>query len=231
VAPPPPVSQEQFARLASVVAVCWWAVCFALIFFMQAGFQLLEGGSIRAKNAAHVGAKVMTHMGIAIVTFYAVGFAIKSFGWPWCFFIHQNGTDRLLADVKDAITGYAGWRSGGGDQMPWSFVATPDGYGFSFFGSMVFCVTSTAIPGTVFSERFSYRAYILFAFIYTVVIYPVFGWFVWGGLAGSPILDPHSSLLLALDRWFTPALDSALGKTLSAYGMVADGSGQHFYAP
>jgi Amt family ammonium transporter len=231
-ATPPPVSQEQFARLASVVAVCWWTICFALIFFMQAGFQLLEGGSIRAKNVAHVGAKVMTHMGIAIVTFYAVGFAIKNFGWPWCYLLHQSGTGSVLADVKDtAITGYSGWRAGGGGVLPWSFAATPDTYGFSFFGSLVFCITSTAIPGTVFSERFKYRAYVLFAIIYTVVIYPVFGWLVWGGLAGSPLLDPHAGLLTTLDRWFTPALDSALGKQLLDYGMVADGTGTHFYAP
>jgi Amt family ammonium transporter len=226
-----PVTQDQFSRLASVVAVCWWTICFALIFFMQAGFQLLEGGSIRAKNVAHVGAKVMTHMAIAIVTFYGVGFAIKNFGWPWCYVFHQSGTGQTIADVKDAITGYVGWRAGGASPLPWSFAATPDGYGFAFFGSMVFCITSMAIPGTVFSERFRFRAYIWFAVIYTVVIYPVFGWLVWGGLGGSPLLDPHATLLTTLDRWFTPAIDSELGKRLIAYGMSADASGTHFYAP
>ena len=136
-----------------------------------------------------------------------------------------------LADVKDTITGYAGWRAAGGGLWPWSFAATPDGYGFSLFGSMVFCVTSTAIPGTVFSERFRFRAYLLFALIYAVVIYPVFGWLVWGGLGGSPLLDPHSGLLRALDARFTPALDSVRGQALLAYGMVADAGGRHFYAP
>ena len=58
----PPVSQEQFARLSTVVAVCWWALCFAIIFFMQCGFLLLEAGSVRAKNAAHVGAKVLAQI-------------------------------------------------------------------------------------------------------------------------------------------------------------------------
>ena len=222
-------TQEQLAHLASVVAVCWWTICFAMIFFMQAGFQLLEGGSIRAKNVAHVGAKVMVHMAIAIACFYAVGFAIKGFAWPLCYVLHSDG--KLLADVVDPITGYSGWRAAAGGALPWSFAATPDGYGWSFFGSLVFCITSTAIPGTVFSERFTLRGYVIFSICYSLIIYPVFGWLVWGGLAGSPLLDPHSGLLGALDRWFTPPLASDLGKQLVNYGMVADASGAHFYAP
>ena len=225
-----PVTQEQFSHLATALGVVFWTICFAMIFFMQAGFQLLEGGSIRAKNVAHVGAKVMTHMAIAIVTFYAIGFAIKGFGWPLCYLFNAHD-GKSLADTSDAITGYVGWRAAGGGALPWSFAATPDGYGWAFFGSLVFCITSTAIPGTVFSERFSYRGYVLYAILYTVIIYPVFGWLVWGGLSGSPLLDPHAGLLGALDRWFTPAVDSDLGKRLIAYGMSPDGSGQHFYAP
>src|SRR5260370_1651439 len=96
---------------------------------------------------------------------------------------------------------------------------------------MVSCIPSTAIPATVFSERFRFRAYPLFAVIYTAVIYPVFGWLVWGGLGGSPLLDPHSHLLHTLDRLFTPSLSSDLGKKLLAYGMAADATGRPFYAP
>ena len=75
----PQLSQEQFARLSTVVAVCWWAVCFAIIFFIQSGFLLLEAGSVRAKNATHVGAKVLAHTAIATLCFWGVGFAIKAF--------------------------------------------------------------------------------------------------------------------------------------------------------
>src|SRR3989304_8516845 len=45
-----PVTQEQFSKLASIAAIMWWAICFALIFFMQSGFLLLEAGSVRAKK-------------------------------------------------------------------------------------------------------------------------------------------------------------------------------------
>src|SRR5437667_6011707 len=89
---PPPVSQEQFQRLTSVVAICWWALCFAIIFFMQSGFLLLEAGSVRAKNAAHVAAKVLSHTAIATFCFWLVGFAVKAFAWPLCYVLHQAGT-------------------------------------------------------------------------------------------------------------------------------------------
>ncbi len=226
-----PVTQEQFSRLSTVVAVCWWAVCFAIIFFMQSGFLLLEAGSVRAKNAAHVSAKVLAHTGIATVCFWAVGFAIKAFAWPLCFFIKQAGTGMPLSQVSDAISGYIGWAGASTSWTPWNFAAQPDIYMVNFFGSLTFCITSTAIPGTVFSERFRFKAYLLYAVLYSGLVYPIFGFLIWGGFAGSPLLDPHSSLLMTMDRWFTPEVTSAAGKKLLDYGMVADASGTHFWAP
>src|SRR5438128_6737545 len=196
----PPVSQEQFAHLATVVAVCWWALCFAIIFFMQCGFLLLEAGSVRAKNAAHVGAKVLAHTAIATFCFWLVGFAVKAFAWPLCYVVKQAGSGVALARVEDAITGYVGWAASGAAAVPWGFTAGPDTYMTSFFGSITFCITSTAIPGTVFSERFRFKAYLLFAALYSGVVYPIFGFFIWGGLAGSPLLDPHSSVVQLMDR-------------------------------
>ena len=180
---PPPVSQEQFSNLSTVVAVSWWALCFAIIFFMQAGFLLLEAGSVRAKNAAHVGAKVLAHTAIATFCFWLVGFAIKAFLWPLCFFVTQAGTGTPLAAVDDAITGYIGWTGASTSWLPWHFAARPDVYMVSFFGSLTFCITSTAIPGTVFSERFKFKAYLIYAALYSGLIYPIFGFLIWGAWA------------------------------------------------
>jgi len=227
----PPVSQEQFAHLATVVAVCWWALCFAIIFLMQCGFLLLEAGSVRAKNAAHVGAKVLAHTAIATFCFWLVGFAIKAFAWPLCYLIHQRGTGTLLANVEDTITGYVGWAGAAASWVPWHFNAAPDVYVSNFFGSLTFCITSTAIPGTVFSERFKFKGYLLFAALYAGIVYPIFGFLIWGGLGGSPLLDPHGWVVQAMDRLFTPEVGSALGKKLIAYGMTADATGTHFWAP
>jgi len=226
-----PVGQDQFARLSTVVALTWWAVCFAIIFLMQSGFLLLEAGSVRAKNAAHVAAKVLAHTAIATLCFWAVGFAIKAFAWPLCYLIKQHGTGVVLARVDDAITGYVGWAGSSAGGLPWGFNATPDMYMVNFFGSLTFAITSMAIPGTVFSERFRFKAYLLFAALYSGIVYPLFGFFIWGGLAGSPLLDPHSSIVIFMDRIFTPEVSSAAGKALLDYGMVADAGGKHFWAP
>ena len=138
VAAPPPVSQEQFARLSQVVAICWWGLTFAIIFFMQSGFLLLEAGSVRAKNAAHVAAKVLSHTAIATFCFWLVGFSIKAFAWPLCYLIRQRGTGTVLAHLDDAITGYVGWAGASASWVPWSFNAAPDVYMSNFFGSLTF---------------------------------------------------------------------------------------------
>jgi Amt family ammonium transporter len=236
------VTQDQFSKLSMVVGIMWWAIMFAIIFFMQAGFFLLESGSVRSKTASHVGAKIMIQIGLGVPIFFIVGFAIKAFGWPFSYILPWSGslidgtaftgTVASIPAPGDAITTASGWiANAGGSFLPWAFNATPDLFMWAFFGSLMFMITSLAIPGTVFSERVSLKAHILFVAAYAAIIYPVFAWLIWGGLAGSPLLDPHSPLLQAFDSWFTPAVDSARGQALLAYGMVADGSGKYFYAP
>ena len=226
-----PVTQDQFARLGTVVAVVWWAICFSLIFFMQSGFLLLEAGSVRAKNVAHVAAKVLSHTAIATLCFWGVGFAIKGFAWPLCYVLHQRGSGVTFAGLDDALTGYVGWAGSSTSWAPWSFSAAPDVYLYNFFGSMTFAITSTAIPGTVFSERFRFKAYLLYAFLYSGIVYPIFAFLIWGGIGGSPLLDPHAWLVQTMDRWFTPEVASPRGQQLLAYGMTPDATGQHFWAP
>ncbi len=154
-----------------------------------------------------------------------MGFAIKAFAWPLCYLIHQRGTGTLLANLEDSITGYVGWAGAAASWAPWHFNAAPAVYVSNFFGSLTFCITSTAIPGTVFSERFKFKAYLLFAALYSGIVYPIFGFLIWGGLGGSPLLDPHGWVVQAMDRLFTPEVGSALGKKLIAYGMSADATG------
>jgi Amt family ammonium transporter len=234
-----PVTQEQFSKLSMLIGIIWWAIMFALIFLMQAGFMLLEAGSVRSKTAAHIGAKIMIQIGIGIVLFFFLGFAIKGFGWPFTYFLNWDGTlldgsawSGVIANLPgDAITGAAGWAVSSTSFLPWTFLATPDMYIWAFMGSLMFMLTSLAIPGTVFSERMSLKGHIIFVIAYAAIIYPVFGWLIWGGLAGSPLLDPHSGFLQSIDAMFTPALDSEPGKKLLEYGMVADATGKHFYAP
>ncbi|WP_230742404.1 ammonium transporter [Methanooceanicella nereidis] len=233
------VSQEQFSMLTMLVGVIFWAIMFAIIFFMQSGFMLLEAGSVRSKTAAHIGAKVMIQIGIGIIVFFFVGFAIKGFAWPVAYILPYSATladgsswSGVLANLPgDAITGAVGWALSSTSALPWTFMATPDMYIWAFLGSLVFMLTSLAIPGTVFSERMTLKGHVLFVIVYAALIYPVLAWLIWGGLAGSPLIDPNSGILQTVNSIFTPAVDSELGQKLIEYGMVADATGKHFYAP
>src|SRR5436305_14329932 len=60
----------------------WLLSMGSLVFLMQAGFFLLEGGQVRSRDVANVLMKMTGHMGIGIVVFLLGGFALKHYGWP-----------------------------------------------------------------------------------------------------------------------------------------------------
>src|SRR3954462_3333239 len=64
--------------------VYWlWLLCMgSLIFLMQAGFLLLEGGQVRSRDVTNVMMKMTGHLGLGIIIFLLGGFAIKQYGWP-----------------------------------------------------------------------------------------------------------------------------------------------------
>ena len=128
-----PVSQVGINQLATStgnaglsVNFVWVLITGFLVLFMQVGFAFLVTGLTRAKNAAHVAAKVLAHTAIATLAFWLVGFAIKAFLWPVCYFVTQAGTGTPLARVADEITGYVGWAGASTSWVPWHFAARPD---------------------------------------------------------------------------------------------------------
>src|SRR5204862_4775465 len=109
----------------------------SLIFLMQAGFFLLEGGQVRSRDVTNVMMKMTGHLGLGILIFLLCGFAIKQYGWP-------------LAALPN------GWR------YPWQFVGD-GGHSISFYVSLMFALVSCAIPSGCFSGRMKFSAYLLFA--------------------------------------------------------------------
>lgn len=135
-----------------------------LVFFMQAGFALLEAGSVRMKNAGHVAGKTVLTFGISVVSFWAVGFGL-AFG---------NG---------NRFFGLEGFFLGG-DNMAASFSAfsaydVPTTIMFLFHLS--FAAVSLAIACGGMAERAKLSVYIIFGILFSIVIYPVVAHWVWGG--------------------------------------------------
>jgi len=147
-----------------------WLLCMgSLIFLMQAGFFLLEGGQVRSRDVTNVMMKMTGHLGLGIIVFMLGGFAIKQYGWP-------------AAALPE------GWK------YPWQFIQSGQ-HSIAFYVSLMFALVSCAIPSGCFSGRMKFSAYLLFAGLYVGVVYPVFAYILWNGpLARLGMQDYAGSL-------------------------------------
>src|SRR5918997_375884 len=161
------------SRLARVL------VAAALVMFMQAGFALLEIGFSRAKNAGAGIAKILTNFSIASIAYWAVGFALAFGGAGW--FAGDKG---FFLDVSSTPSEAAA-------QIPLLEVAGISPAALLFF-QFVFCAVSLAIVWGTTLERIKFGAYLIYAVIFSAVIYPVLshwifaGGFLQTGLFGLP---------------------------------------------
>lgn len=142
------------------VDLLWVMVAGILVFFMQAGFALVETGFTRAKNVANIMMKNLMDFGLGTIVFWAVGFAI------------MYGTDvfGLFGTSNFFLSGAV---TSSGELDAWM-------YGYWFFQA-VFAATAATIVSGAMAERTKFAAYIVYTIFITAVIYPVVGHWVWGG--------------------------------------------------
>lgn len=136
----------------------WTALAAILVFFMQAGFALVETGLTRAKNAVNIIMKNMMDVSAGALAFFFVGFGIM-FGTSYAGLF---GTDGFLLT---GIENYA-----------------PEWVYLFFFFQAVFAATAATIVSGAVAERTSFSAYLIFSITITALIYPVFGSWAWGSL-------------------------------------------------
>ncbi|MFA5089221.1 MAG: ammonium transporter, partial [Candidatus Omnitrophota bacterium] len=138
------------------VDTLWVLMTAFLVFFMQAGFGMVEAGFIRAKNACNILTKNFLDFCMASIGFFIFGYAIM-FG---------AGNDWL---------GFQGWFLYGaesGSSVPL--------YAFWLFQA-AFCGAAATIVAGGMAERMKFPAYLIYSFIISAFIYPVVGHWVWGG--------------------------------------------------
>ena len=148
----------------SAVDVVWLLVAAFLVFFMQAGFAMVETGLTRAKNAGNIIMKNLMDFAVGSLMFFCVGYAIM-FG----------------ADFKGLI-GTSAFFLSGADAVPAEgFVGnTP---AFVLFQT-VFCATAATIVSGAMAERTKFSSYVIYSAFISLIIYPVVGHWAWGSLAG-----------------------------------------------
>jgi ammonium transporter, Amt family len=145
------------------IETLWVVVAAVLVFFMQAGFLLLEMGFSRMKNAGTVVPKVLANLSIAALCYWAVGFALAFGGAGWLAGTHGTFLGTTNGDLFPA--------------MAFSSAAVPA----KFFFQFVFCAVSLAIVWGTTLERIKFGAYLIYAVIFSALIYPVVSHWVFGG--------------------------------------------------
>jgi Amt family ammonium transporter len=180
----------------------WTLVAAFLVFFMQAGFAMVEAGFTRQKNAANIVMKNLMDFGMSSIAFWAIGFA-------------------LMFGAGNAFVGTSGWFLSGGegtfDSLSW---ATPPLTAKWIF-QVVFAGTAATIVSGAMAERTKFKAYILYSGLISGIIYPIAGHWIWGGgwLATRGFLDfAGSTVVHSVGGWAALMGAIMLGPRLGKYG-------------
>jgi len=138
------------------IDMLWMLICAAFVMLMQGGFTCLETGLVRAKNSINVAIKNLVDFCTSSLAFWMAGFAFM-FGPTTAGLI---GTEGFLFNAHEQ-----GWL--------WAF----------FFFQMVFCGTATTLVSGAVAERMRFTGYLVTSLIVSLLIYPIIGHWLWGGLA------------------------------------------------
>lgn len=140
--------------VTSEVFAVWFLIGAALVFFMQAGFAMVETGFTRAKNAANIIMKNLMDFCIGVPMFILIGFGLL-FGEDLVGLIGKPGFD--------IFTAY--------ENFDWS----------AFVFNMVFCATTATIVSGAMAERTKFLSYCIYSGVISALIYPIEAHWIWGG--------------------------------------------------
>ena len=179
----------------------WTLVAACLVFFMQAGFALVESGFTRAKSSINIMMKNLMDFSIGSISYWAIGFGLMfgatTTGW-------FGTTGYFLSDFTP-------------DGDPWVLA-------FWMF-QVVFAATAATIVSGAMAERTKFTGYILYSIFVSALIYPVFGSWAWGSLLnGSGWLEGFgfidfagSTVVHSVGGWAALAGAIVLGPRLGKY--------------
>jgi ammonium transporter, Amt family len=159
------------------INLVWLLLTGFLVFFMQAGFALVETGFTRAKNVAHTMAMNLFVYPAGMLAFYVCGFAIM-FGGVGALGTF-GGFDGLNHEVGFTLFGHTfGLFGTKGFFMSGVYDVAILGF---FVFQVVFMDAAATIPTGAMAERWKFASFAIFGFIVGGVIYPLYGNWVWGG--------------------------------------------------
>ncbi len=140
--------------VTSEVFAVWFLIGAALVFFMQAGFAMVETGFTRAKNAANIIMKNLMDFCIGVPMFVIIGFGLL---------LGEDVAGIIGKPGFDIFTDYA--------NFSWPL----------FVFNMVFCATTATIVSGAMAERTKFLSYCVYSAVISAVIYPIEAHWIWGG--------------------------------------------------
>ena len=170
-----PELAKQLADTQTALNIVWTMVAGFLVMFMQAGFALVETGLTRAKNVAHTMGMNFLVYAIGIIGFYFVGFGLQM-GGVGSAFGETTLTKEFVLKLFGKDFGLFGMSGFG---LPLSMF-TP-AVATTFLFQMVFMDTTATIPTGAAAERWKFTSFVLFSFVISALIYPIYANWVWGG--------------------------------------------------
>ena len=157
---------EQILELSYALDTFYFLMSGALVMWMAAGFTMLESGLVRAKNTAEILTKNVGLYSIACIMYMLVGYGIM--------YGDGNGIIPGISMLGTADNTVAEVVAGGDDAPYYSNLA-------DFFFQVVFVATAMSIVSGAVAERMKLWSFFAFAVVMTAVIYPVQGYWTWGG--------------------------------------------------
>ncbi len=148
------MTEEIMSAVSAQVFGVWFLIGAALVFWMQAGFAMVETGFTRAKNAGNIIMKNLMDFCIGTVVFILIGFS---------FLLGEDMVGLIGRPGFDIFTSY--------ESFDWS----------NFVFNLVFCATTATIVSGAMAERTKFLSYCIYSGVISALIYPIEAHWIWGG--------------------------------------------------
>ena len=205
------MTQEIITQITDTVGTevfgIWFLIGAAFVFFMQAGFAMVETGFTRAKNAGNISMKNLMDFCIGTIAFIFLGFGLL---------LGEDALGGLVGvPTLGIFTDYA--------NFDWS----------NFVFNLVFCATAATIVSGAMAERTKFSMYLVYTIFISVLIYPVSGHWTWGGgwlmngeensfmtnIFGTTFHDfAGSTVVHSVGGWIALVGAAVLGPRIGKYG-------------
>jgi ammonium transporter, Amt family len=217
VAAEPPKIEDTVAELKVGIDTMWVMIAGMLVFFMNAGFCMLETGFCRQKNAVNVLSKNLVVFALSTIAFWAIGFGLMFSDGAG--FIGSSGGFFLVGADNSPAMGEA--YQGIFKSLNWTGVPL----GAKFFFQLVFAGTAATIVSGAVAERIKFVDFLIFSLLLVGIAYPITGHWIWGGgwLAKQGFFDfAGSTVVHAVGGWSALAGAIFLGPRIGKFN--ADGT-------